>query len=77
MDKNKNIIKITSKKYFEEFKKFVNESIQNEMGTIEIGFTGGEPFMNKDIFKTLTGGFFYENCKVFSDSIKHAFLKKT
>ena len=38
---------------FEEFKKFVNESIQNEMGTIEIGFTGGEPFMNKDIFKMI------------------------
>ena len=38
---------------FEEFKTFVNESIQNEMGTIEIGFTGGEPFMNKDIFKMI------------------------
>ena len=32
---------------------FVNESIQNEMGTEEIGFTGGEPFMNKDIFKMI------------------------
>ena len=38
---------------FDEFKKFVNESIQNEMGTEEIGFTGGEPFMNKDIFKMI------------------------
>ena len=38
---------------FEEFKSFVNESIQNEMGTTEIGFTGGEPFMNKDIFKMI------------------------
>lgn len=38
---------------FEEFKPFVNESIQNEMGTTEIGFTGGEPFMNKDIFKMI------------------------
>ena len=38
---------------FEEFKTFVNESIQNEMGTEEIGFTGGEPFMNKDIFKMI------------------------
>lgn len=38
---------------FEEFKTFVNESIQNEMGTKEIGFTGGEPFMNKDIFKMI------------------------
>ena len=37
----------------EEFKSFVNESIQNEMGTTEIGFTGGEPFMNKDIFKMI------------------------
>jgi len=36
---------------FDEFKMFVNESIQNEMGTEEIGFTGGEPFMNKDIYK--------------------------
>ena len=38
---------------FEEFKTFVNESIQNEMGTKEIGFTGGEPFMNKDVFKMI------------------------
>lgn len=38
---------------FDEFKIFVNESIQNEMGTEEIGFTGGEPFMNKDIFKMI------------------------
>ena len=38
---------------FEEFKSFVNETIQNEMGTTEIGFTGGEPFMNKDIFKMI------------------------
>ena len=62
---------------FNEFKSFVNESIQNEMGTEKIGFTGGEPFMNKDIFKTFVSGFFYENCKVFSNSIKHSFLKKT
>lgn len=38
---------------FDEFKMFINESIQNEMGTEEIGFTGGEPFMNKDIFKMI------------------------
>ena len=38
---------------FHEFKVFVNESIQNEMGTEEIGFTGGEPFMNKDILKMI------------------------
>ena len=38
---------------FNEFKSFVNESIQNEMGTEKIGFTGGEPFMNKDIFKMI------------------------
>ena len=38
---------------FDEFKMFVNESIQNEMGTEEIGFTGGEPFMNKDILKMI------------------------
>ncbi len=36
-----------------EFKTFVNESIQNEMGTEQIGFTGGEPFMNKDIFNMI------------------------
>ena len=36
-----------------EFKTFVNESIQNEMGTEQIGFTGGEPFMNRDIFKMI------------------------
>jgi len=38
---------------FNEFKSFVNESIQNKMGTEQIGFTGGEPFMNKDIFKMI------------------------
>jgi sulfatase maturation enzyme AslB (radical SAM superfamily) len=38
---------------FDEFKVFVDESIQNEMGTEEIGFTGGEPFMNKDILKMI------------------------
>ena len=38
---------------FDEFKIFINESIQNEMGTEEIGFTGGEPFMNKDILKMI------------------------
>lgn len=38
---------------FDEFKKFINESIENNYGTEEIGFTGGEPFMNKDIFKMI------------------------
>ena len=38
---------------FNEFKSFVNESIQNKMGTEQIGFTGGEPFMNRDIFKMI------------------------
>ena len=37
----------------DEFKSFVNESIQNKMGTEQIGFTGGEPFMNRDIFKMI------------------------
>lgn len=38
---------------FDEFKMFVDETIENKMGTTEIGFTGGEPFMNKDIFKMI------------------------
>jgi sulfatase maturation enzyme AslB (radical SAM superfamily) len=36
---------------FEEVKSFTDEAIDKNLGTSEIGFTGGEPFMNKDIMK--------------------------
>ena len=38
---------------FEEFKTFLKESSDNNLGTENIGFTGGEPFMNKDIIKMI------------------------
>jgi molybdenum cofactor biosynthesis enzyme MoaA len=38
---------------FEEVKSFINEAIDKNLGTSEIGFTGGEPFMNKDIMKMI------------------------
>ena len=38
---------------FEEVKSFIDEAIDKNLGTSEIGFTGGEPFMNKDIMKML------------------------
>ena len=34
---------------FAEVKQFIDEAIEKKLGTHEIGFTGGEPFMNKDI----------------------------
>jgi len=38
---------------FEEVKSFIDETIDKNLGTNEIGFTGGEPFMNKDIMKMI------------------------
>ncbi|MDA8548179.1 radical SAM protein [Candidatus Pelagibacter bacterium] len=38
---------------FEEVKSFIDEAIDKNLGTNEIGFTGGEPFMNKDIIKMI------------------------
>ena len=38
---------------FEEVKSFIDEAVNKNLGTNEIGFTGGEPFMNKDIMKMI------------------------
>ncbi|MDC0944336.1 radical SAM protein [Candidatus Pelagibacter sp.] len=38
---------------FEEVKSFIDEAIDKNLGTNEIGFTGGEPFLNKDIMKMI------------------------
>jgi molybdenum cofactor biosynthesis enzyme MoaA len=38
---------------FEEVKSFIDEALDKNLGTNEIGFTGGEPFMNKDIMKMI------------------------
>ena len=38
---------------FEEVKSFIDEALDKNLGTNEIGFTGGEPFMNKDILKMI------------------------
>ena len=38
---------------FEEVKSFIDEAIDKNLGANEIGFTGGEPFMNKDIMKMI------------------------
>jgi molybdenum cofactor biosynthesis enzyme MoaA len=38
---------------FEEVKSFIDEAIDKNLGTNEIGFTGGEPFMNKYIMKMI------------------------
>ena len=38
---------------FDEVKSFIDEAIDKNLGTNEIGFTGGEPFMNKDIMKMI------------------------
>jgi len=38
---------------FEEVKSFIDEAVDKNLGTYEIGFTGGEPFMNKDIMKMI------------------------
>jgi sulfatase maturation enzyme AslB (radical SAM superfamily) len=47
--KNDQLVYLT----FEEFKSFIDETIDKNLETEEIGFTGGEPFMNKDIFKMI------------------------
>ena len=38
---------------FNEVKLFIDEVIDKNLGTNEVGFTGGEPFMNKDILKMI------------------------
>jgi MoaA/NifB/PqqE/SkfB family radical SAM enzyme len=47
--KNDRLVYIT----FEEVKLFIDEAIDEDLGTKEIGFTGGEPFMNKDLLKMI------------------------
>ena len=47
--KNDRLVYIT----FEEVKLFIDEAINKNLGTKEIGFTGGEPFMNKDVLKMI------------------------
>ena len=47
--KNNRLVYLT----FEEVKSFIDETIYKNLGTNEIGFTGGEPFMNKDILKMI------------------------
>jgi len=47
--KNDSLVYLT----IEEVKSFIDEAIDKNLGTNEIGFTGGEPFMNKDIMKMI------------------------
>jgi len=47
--KNDRLVYLT----FEEVKSFIDEAINKNLATNEIGFTGGEPFMNKDILKMI------------------------
>ena len=47
--KNDRLVYLT----FEEVKSFIDEAIDKNLGCEEIGFTGGEPFMNKDILKMI------------------------
>ena len=47
--KNNRLVYLT----FNEVKLFIDEVIDKNLGTNEIGFTGGEPFMNKDILKMI------------------------
>jgi molybdenum cofactor biosynthesis enzyme MoaA len=47
--KNDRLVYLT----FEEVKSFIDEVLDKNLGTNEIGFTGGEPFMNKDIMKMI------------------------
>tara|TARA_R110000796_G_scaffold206283_4_gene322608 strand:- start:1640 stop:2416 length:777 start_codon:yes stop_codon:yes gene_type:complete len=62
---------------FEEFKNYIDESIVKNYGTKEVGFTGGEPFMNKDIIKmieySLKNGF---NTLVLTNAMKPMLNKK-
>lgn len=48
--KNDRLVYLT----FEEVKTFIDEAINKNFQTKEIGFTGGEPFMNKDILKMIS-----------------------
>jgi sulfatase maturation enzyme AslB (radical SAM superfamily) len=47
--KNDRLVYLT----FEEVKSFIDEALDKNLSTNEIGFTGGEPFMNKDIMKMI------------------------
>ena len=47
--KNDRLVYLT----FDEVKNFIDEAIEKNLGTEEIGFTGGEPFMNKDIIRMI------------------------
>ena len=47
--KNDRLVYLT----FEEVKSFIDEALDKNLGTNEVGFTGGEPFMNKDIMKMI------------------------
>ena len=47
--KNDRLVYLT----FDEVKNFIDEAIEKNLGTQEIAFTGGEPFMNKDIIKMI------------------------
>ncbi len=62
---------------FEEFKNYIDESMVKNYGTKEVGFTGGEPFMNKDIIKmieySLKNGF---NTLVLTNGMKPMLNKK-
>ena len=51
--KNDRLVYLT----FDEVKLFIDEAIDNNLKTKEIGFTGGEPFMNKDILKMVDYAF--------------------
>ena len=48
--KNDRLVYLT----FNEVKKFIDECIENQLDTEEIGITGGEPFMNKDIIQIIS-----------------------
>lgn len=62
---------------FEEFKNYIDESMVKNYGAKEVGFTGGEPFMNKDIIKmieySLKNGF---NTLVLTNAMKPMLNKK-
>ena len=47
--KNDRLVYLT----FNEVKSFIDEAIDKDLETKEIGFTGGEPFMNKDILNMI------------------------
>ena len=47
--KNDRLVYLT----LDEVKLFIDEAINKNLETKEIGFTGGEPFMNKDIIKMI------------------------